>query len=257
MSTKYFILPSRYTPDSVKLEKEARNMGWETQRLKSWSKLESLRGENIIIYQEFALAHVVANAAGISLITAPDTWLEKLPEIYRKRKIFLGNLSSLRKHKFPLFIKDASEKRFFASVYNSYKNVKRNKNISRDLTLLISEPVIWELELRFFILERQIATFSPYFQYGQLAQKNNEWYATEDELLEAQQFMQQMLKDKNIDIPPAIVIDIGKINGRGWGVVETNPVWAVGLYGCDPKKILPVLERACIPIHKIKNKDAK
>jgi hypothetical protein len=39
----------------------------------------------------------------------------------------------------------------------------------------------------------------------------------------------------------------GRMAGRGWGVVEANPAWASGLCGCNPSRLLPVLQRATVP----------
>lgn len=39
---------------------------------------------------------------------------------------------------------------------------------------------------------------------------------------------------------------MGRIDGRGWAVVEANAAWGAGLYGCDPEEVLKVLARACL-----------
>jgi ATP-grasp domain, R2K clade family 3 len=46
-------------------------------------------------------------------------------------------------------------------------------------------------------------------------------------------------------LPPAFVVDVGLIEGRGWAVVELNPAWCSGLLGAGPAAVLGVLERAC------------
>jgi hypothetical protein len=55
-----------------------------------------------------------------------------------------------------------------------------------------------------------------------------------------------MLDDPEVELPPAVVVDVGRMTGRGWGVVEANPAWASGLCGCDPASVLPVLRRAVV-----------
>ena len=52
------------------------------------------------------------------------------------------------------------------------------------------------------------------------------------------------MADLNIPMPPAIVLDVGLIAGQGWAVIETNPAFASGIYGCDPDAVLRVLRRA-------------
>ncbi len=44
--------------------------------------------------------------------------------------------------------------------------------------------------------------------------------------------------------PPAVVLDVGRIEGRGWAVVELKPAWSSGLDACDPAGVLRVLQRA-------------
>jgi hypothetical protein len=48
-----------------------------------------------------------------------------------------------------------------------------------------------------------------------------------------------------VSVPPAFVVDVGLIEGRGWAVVEFNPAWCSGLLGADPAAVLGVLEWAC------------
>jgi len=43
------------------------------------------------------------------------------------------------------------------------------------------------------------------------------------------------------------VLDVGRIAGRSWAIIETNGAWGAGLYGCDPGAVLPVLLRATQP----------
>ena len=58
-------------------------------------------------------------------------------------------------------------------------------------------------------------------------------------------------------MPPAFVLDIGQVVGRGWAVIEANPAWASGIYGCDAAKILPILQRACIRTDRIDDADKR
>jgi hypothetical protein len=50
-----------------------------------------------------------------------------------------------------------------------------------------------------------------------------------------------------VNCPPAFVLDVGIIDGRGWAVVEFNECWASGIYACDPHRVLDTLLRACVP----------
>jgi hypothetical protein len=37
------------------------------------------------------------------------------------------------------------------------------------------------------------------------------------------------------------VLDVGRIEDRGWAVVEFNPVWSAGLLNADSRAVLPAL----------------
>jgi hypothetical protein len=55
----------------------------------------------------------------------------------------------------------------------------------------------------------------------------------------------RLLATRSPALPPALVVDVGLIEGRGWAVVEFNLAWCSGLLGADPAAVLGVLERAC------------
>ena len=55
----------------------------------------------------------------------------------------------------------------------------------------------------------------------------------------------RLLAERSVALPPAFVVDVGLVEGRGWAVVEFNPAWCSGLLGADPAAVLGVLERAC------------
>ncbi len=50
-----------------------------------------------------------------------------------------------------------------------------------------------------------------------------------------------------MDLPRAVVVDVGLIAGRGWAVIEFNAAWGAGLNGCDPEKVLPAILAASAP----------
>jgi hypothetical protein len=54
-----------------------------------------------------------------------------------------------------------------------------------------------------------------------------------------------------------VVVDIGRISGRGWAVVEANAAWGSGIYGCNPAMVLPVLAWATCRTNTIAPDDAR
>ncbi|GHO62885.1 hypothetical protein KSC_017770 [Ktedonobacter sp. SOSP1-52] len=101
-------------------------------------------------------------------------------------------------------------------------------------------------------------TFSSYWRGNHSTRlPDGSWEPWLAEGEEAQNFLQALLADPAVQIPPAIVIDIGKIRGRGWAVIEANAAWAAGIYGCNPLQILTVLARACVSRSDLSADDAR
>lgn len=192
---------------------------------------------------------VMAHKLSYALLDAPLDWLTHLPLAWSKRVIQFMTLAEARKLARPAFIKPAAEKVFAAAVYASGECLPApNENLTDATPLLVSEPVSWEIEFRFFVRERQVTTFSSYWRVDHLTRlADGTWEALPSEIEEAQNFLQALLADPGVLLPPAIVVDVGRLHERGWAVIEANAAWAAGIYGCEPLQILPVLERACVP----------
>jgi hypothetical protein len=112
--------------------------------------------------------------------------------------------------------------------------------------VLFSAPVEWSIEYRCFVLEREIATVSPYWRDGRLAQADDgSWPAAPEEITGATRFAARVAADPAVPACGGWVLDVGRITGAGWAVVEANPAWGSGLYGCEPDRVLDVLRAAC------------
>ena len=146
------------------------------------------------------------------------------------------------------FVKPAIDKVFAAGVYSSGAELPQEvESLSGKTPVLVSEPVHWDIEFRFFVRERRVMSFSSYWRNDHSTRREDgTWEAGSEEVEEAQHFIDVVLADVSVKIPPAIVIDVGKIADCGWAVIEANAAWAAGIYGCDPLQVLSVLERACI-----------
>ncbi len=111
-----------------------------------------------------------------------------------------------------------------------------------DLPVLLSEPVTWEVEYRIFALDGKPVTISPYFRNGELVYEQlRGWFAPPEEQADAVAFATDVLNHTASGLPPGIVLDVGSVAERGFAVVEANPAWASGLYGCDPAGALAVV----------------
>ena len=251
------ILPPRYTPDSNAIWKAAIDAGWETERIQGWRVSEGLpKQEGLVLYGEPLFAAVVADQLNVALIEPPFQWTAELPQVYRRRDVAFSTLAMARLLSTPQFIKPADDKCFPAKVYESGSLLPSSDVLPDSTPVLIAEPVSWEVEYRCFVLERQVLTSSIYLRNGELAKDSDgNWDAPEPETTQALEVAHTVLRDSAVRFPPAIVLDVGSIAGRGWAVVEANAAWGSGIYGCDPASVLRVIQRACVRRDKLSDDD--
>ncbi|WP_170319989.1 ATP-grasp domain-containing protein [Polyangium spumosum] len=241
------VLSHRYSPDSNALFSAAISVGWDVERLHSFRCPDGLAAREPVFYGETILADAIANDLGITLLEPTSDWLPRLPERHRLRDVRLTTLAEALSIQERVFIKPTDEKCFPARVYANGAALDPDPVLPPDLPVLVSEPVVFEVEFRFFVREREVAAFSPYICSGELARNAaGEWEADRAEVEAASASIQAVLEDADVELPPAVVVDVGRMAGRGWGVVEANPAWASGLCGCDPAAVLSVLRRATV-----------
>lgn len=128
-----------------------------------------------------------------------------------------------------------------------YTGAELPREYPDEMSVLVSDVVVWEKEFRCFVLERTLKTYSLYSRFGEL-ERESEFASTPEEDKSVQQFISTLLADERVDLPCATVVDIGFIQGKGWACVEQNAAWGAGIYGCDPVAVLDVLMRASTKI---------
>ncbi len=252
------ILSPRYTPDSTALWRSALALGWKTERLNSYHLPDWLQVDDVVIYGEGLFVSVVAERLGIALIEPSLNWLTHLPVNYLHRNVSFVSLGEVRQFKKPAFIKPADGKLFQAKVYDSFEQLPDKDSQPDDTLVLVSDIVEWDIEFRCFIKDNELMTLSPYVRNGELVENaEGEWIASNDEWSHAKSFCEDVLNDSKVKCPPAFVLDIGKVKGQSWEIVEANPAWASGIYGCDPTQVLLTIQRSCIPNHLMSPDDAQ
>ncbi len=252
------VLSHRYSSDSNALFAAALASGWDVERLHSFLCPEGLAARDPVFYGETLLADAIAAELGIALLEPTADWLPLLPARYRLRDIRLMTLQEAVKLPERVFVKPTDEKWFPARVYENGAAMDPDPQLAPDLPVLVSEPVVFDIEFRFFVVERTIAAFSPYIRNGAVARDaDGDWAADANEIAAAKQSMTALLADPEVELPPAVVVDVGHMVGRGWGIVEANPAWASGLCGADPRGVLSVLRRATVMRDQLAAADAK
>jgi hypothetical protein len=221
--------------------------GWDVERIRGYEIDPALAAREPVLYGETLLADALAEPLGLAFLEPTADWLPGLPLAYRKRAIRLSTLGDARASTERSFVKPPDEKWFGAAVYATGAAIEVAEGMEDGYPVLISEPVHFEIEYRFFVLDRAIATGSIYIRGGAIARSGEgEWPADPADTTAATEFLEGMLRDPAVQLPPAVVIDVGRIQDRGWAVVEANPAWASGICDADPLLVLDVLRRATV-----------
>ncbi len=245
--SKTLILSPRFSVDSRLMRQAASRAGWTVTRLPGWRVAAAgpLTG-TIAIYGEALFVEAIADQLGRPLVQPALDWLARLPLPLRRRALKFTTLGEARRLAQPAFIKPADNKCFQAQVYASGAALPRTAELPEDTPTLISEPVEWVVEFRCFVADRRVLAHSVYAREGALAQaEDGGWPCSQEERDAALSFAATLLADPRVEMPEAVVLDVGLIRDRGWAAVELNPAWGSGLYGCDPTRALEVIARTC------------
>jgi hypothetical protein len=241
MTTPVLILSPRYTDDARLVRSAALEAGWEVVRAQGW-RLESGRvGGRWAVYGEPLFGRLIAEQLGGALVEPALDWLARLDGRWVGRGVRAMTVGEARGLVGPWFIKPADDKRFAAAVYEG--GAALPPLVEDEAPALVSEVVAWEQEWRFFVADGVALAGSVYLRGGALAEDlvSGEWAASEAEREAAWGFVGALLEA--VEVPQACVVDVGIMRGRGWGVIEANPAFGAGIYGCDPAAVLRVLAR--------------
>jgi hypothetical protein len=237
------ILSPRYSDDSIKLRRAAIALGWDVMRLAGWLCPEDFEPEEPVLFAEPLFNAAVAEQLGLTVIGPPEDFLIELPREFVGRGVRLMTAVEARTLPGPVFLKPPNQKTFPAKVYASGSELPEMPD---DDPILASEPVEWAAEFRFFVRDRRVRAWSPYWLDGALARKGDEWIVEPDMSAATRVLVDRLLSDTWVELPAALVIDAGVIRGVGPAVVEANEASGSGLYGCDPRDVLEVLRAAIV-----------
>jgi hypothetical protein len=237
------ILSPRYSDDSNKLWRAAIDLGWDVERLAGWRCPEGFSPREPVLYGEPLFNAAVAEHLGLVLVEPPEDFLVRLPREYVGRRVRLMTAAAARSLPGPAFLKPPNRKTFPVGVYSSGAELPEMPD---DDPVLASEPVEWVAEFRFFIRDRRVRAWSPYWLDGELARRGDEWVVEPDLATATRGLMERLLADPAVDVPAALVIDAGIIRGLGAAVVEANEAPGAGIYGCWPPDVLDVLRAATL-----------
>ena len=235
------ILAPRMTDDSKAVWKTCLELGWSPERMQGWRVPEHLSttARSVMIYGEPLFAEAVCDQIGLVLLEPPIDWLTTIPIEYLSREITLTTLGEARQMQERAFVKPAEGKIFDPKVYASGAELPTDDHVDADVGVLRSGVVDFRLEVRYFVRGRKIVTQCPYWRDDELASDaSGAWPFLGSEESEALGFAQTVLDDDRVVMPPACTLDVGRLSDGSWAIIEANPAWGAGLYGCDPKQVL-------------------
>lgn len=182
-------------------------------------------------------------------LSAPGpNWLTTLDESLTGRSVFASTLVDFKKQPISqhVFIKPAEAK--IDGFEAAWRSVSETLELCDSLNLPEDSFLQWtdtlmdvNHEYRFYVLDGKVKTGSQYLTDGIT------FYDGALDLKRSQAFeFAQHAADSIVDQPDAYTLDVGWNNlTSSWVVIEGNPAWCSGLYGCDPEAAIEVIERSC------------
>jgi protein-tyrosine phosphatase len=240
------LLSTRKIPGTPALANAAREAGWSVH---AWDDDPPDPPSGRVVY--YGGTDVVRQAAAryrLALLEPPLDLLARLPARLLLRRVEFARFRDLSRLKRPTFVKPADplDRCFDAGVYADARGIRAPQGIDPETPVLVADPVEWLAEFRCFVCEGRVTATSPYLSFGRpvwraWGQGGEKAAPSRDALA----MCGRLLAERSVALPPAFVVDVGLIEGRGWAVVEFNPAWCAGLLGADPAAVLGVLDRAC------------
>jgi hypothetical protein len=240
------VLSTWSLPASRPLAAAARQAGWRAYAFEK--SPETKPPGKVVFYGGTDQVLAVATRLRLALLEPPFDLLTRLPLEFRGRQVEYGRFSDLARLKAPAFVKpaDALKKSFDAGIYGNVGDIRAAPDVDGQSPILVAEPVEWSAEYRCFILDGTVAAWSPYISFGRPVWKPfSSGTIAPQTPASVEGFCARLFARAAVAFPPAFVMDIGLIEGRGWAVVEFNPAWCSGVLGAQPGKVLAVLARAC------------
>lgn len=236
------ILTPNQKEDVITLRKTAEALNYDVfVSLPGWRLPTSIKGRMGIVYGEALFCEVISQQMGWSLLSNSQSWLTKLPEKYTSRKIYFTDMVGARKETEKKFFKPADMKSFEAKVYDSGKELNQN-SVLDEIPVLVSDEMNFTSEYRCFVKNRQVVTACCY-SFKKDINKKEHHLRNNDAVIG---FVNDMLKDETIECAPGAVIDVGRFKKDTYAVIEANPAWASGLYGCELVAVLDVLKSSVV-----------
>ena len=215
------LLSTRTMPGTSALADDALEAGWTVH---AWDEDPPDRPAGRVVY--YGRTDVVTQAAAryrLALLEPPLDLLARLPAPFLLREVQFARFRDLSRLKRPVFVKPADplDKCFDVGTYANPRDIRAPKGIDPETFVLAAEPVEWLAEYRCFVRDGRVVASSPYLSFGRpvwqpWGQGGEQAVPSADALAVCGRLRQM----RSPALPPAFVVDVGLVEGRGWAVVE-------------------------------------
>lgn len=218
----------------------ARAAGWETVTCDGDALPPAV--PEPAVYATTDRATRAATALDLALLEPPFDLLARVPERFLRRRVHFARFADLTRLAARAFVKPADplDKWFDAGLYADARDIRTRNRQRPDSPVLVSEPVEWSAEYRYFVLNGEVVASSPYLALGRAVWRSAKGAGAPGGRTVAESVCAAL----GAGCPPALVVDVGRIEDRGWAVVEFNPIWSAGLLAARADSVLPALRRA-------------
>ncbi|WP_436789150.1 ATP-grasp domain-containing protein [Yinghuangia sp. YIM S10712] len=251
---RVLVLAPRSTDTDRRLAVAAYRRGLRVERARAWAVPEGVHAGRAHVYGGPLFADSVSRALALALLEIPDDWLAGLPRDLTARRVVATTLAQARRLRGSAFVKPPTDKTFPARVYQDGSELPGPDRADPDKPVLVCEVVRFTAEFRLFVLDGEVCGASRYAVEGDLAVAP---LAACAEHREVAAFARDMCAATRDTLPSAAVVDVGRVDGRGWAVVEANAAWASGSYACDDDAVLDVVLRAAGPLGATAGRDRR
>lgn len=238
---KIIVLSPNFSEDSMIINQATIDTEFTAMRFGSWNVPAEYQNDVVAVYGEDLFTTIAAEQCDLKLLKPADDWLASVPLKYTLRNIRYDRFRNIQNVQ-NKFIKPVDFKFFPAGVYTSVEEIQGYNTIDKNIEVFVSDVVSWAIEVRCFVIDRQLQTWSTYIYNGEIELKDT---MLKNEELEMLNFLNEFLANKTIDLPKSVVIDVGYIPEKGWALIEANPVWSSGVYACNPKKVIDTIVNSC------------
>ncbi|MGW5344017.1 ATP-grasp domain-containing protein [Streptomyces sp. NPDC004050] len=185
---------------------------------------------------------------GLGLLEPGDDWLTTVPYALLGRSVRLTTLGAARAALTErAFVKPPSAKidALPAAVYRDASGLP--DGLAAATPVLVSGVVEFAAEYRLFVLDGEVRAGSRYAVYGR-----PDPAPLEPRVLD---FAREVLDATADGLPSAVCLDVGRLVGGDWAVVEANMPWFAHCYAAEPDGVLDVVLRAAGPRAEVAGRD--